>query len=479
VDGRSYIPTCPYKFPDGKGSTKFLDGETVSREWARKYGSVYRIWTGLKPEMYGIIQGRHGVLILTMYSILTRPDDIKAVYRDSDTHFKAGNVNAGWVLGELIGDGVGLLSSSDWKRVHAVVAPPFAQKATAYASLVMSRVQRHFAAIEQSREQQRLKPLHLKPTEDLNSIPFWVLSDIVYGELPGAMNEELAALIDLRNQIWAYTFKGGWSLLSIHKHCSPTVSKKLQEFEQRWEAFNDQAHDHILAKGTVSLPIVSLHQAVQEGRVKRSEVLHSIGESLFTNIDVTMGTFAWIAILLAVHPEIQNELRQEITEARQKGTTEAWHRYVTSNSTLLACCILESGRLRPIANYTYPQYLQSDRVVGGYLIPRGTYFIVDTNALNRRDPGWGLDGDQFRPRRFMGTPASEFRYRLWRFGFGPRQCLAQALADTMLKCLVVYLIEKYKVSIPEALVRGKEDWKQRKPDTWFSMAENGVLCEEI
>jgi hypothetical protein len=49
----------------------------------------------------------------------------------------------------------------------------------------------------------------------------------------------------------------------------------------------------------------------------------------------------------------------------------------------------------------------------------------------------------------------------------------------MMKFLVVYLIEKYRVSAPEALVARKEDWKTRKPDTWFSMAQNPVVCEAI
>ncbi|PYI31613.1 putative cytochrome P450 oxidoreductase [Aspergillus indologenus CBS 114.80] len=463
VHGRSQIPTRPYKFPDGGGSTKFLDGETVSGDWEKKYGPIYRIWTGLVPEI-----------------VLTRPDDVKTVYKDSDKHFKVNSANAGWVLGTLLGDGVGLLNGSDWKRVHTVVAPPFGQKATAYVDLVSSRVQRHFAEFEdRCVKQGRTTPLQLQATEDLSSFPFWVLKDIIYGELPDAMNQELTELIDLRNEIWSHTFKGGWSMFSFNKLFYPTLRRQLHEFEHRWEAFNDEVYAHILAQGTTSLPIVALHRAINEGRVKRSEVLHSISEGLFTNVDVTMGTFAWLALLLALHPEIQTELREEIAQARAQGTPEAWEQYIASHTTLLAGCVVENGRLRPIANYTYPQYLPEDRAVAGYVVPRGTYFIVDTNALNRRDPAWGADGDEFRPHRYMEASVTEYRYRLWRFGFGPRQCLAQALADTMMKCLVVHLIERYRIAVPEALAGGKEDWKTRRPDTWFSMAQNPVVCERI
>ncbi|KAJ5517090.1 cytochrome P450 oxidoreductase [Penicillium freii] len=461
ADGTRPIPTVSYKFPNGKESAKFLHGETVSCEWAKKYGPIYRIWTGLQPEI-----------------VLTRPEDIKTTYRDSDTHLKAGDLNAGWVLGELIGDGVGMLSGPDWKRVHTVVAPAFAQKASVYVPTVMARVERHFTAIEKTRMQGPRKEFLLKTAEDLNAIPFWIMSDIVYGQLPSAMEAELTDMIKLRNELWSYTFKGGWSLFSISKLCSPGIRNKLKMFDRRWDEFNDLAYDHVCSQGKTSMPIQDLYKAEHAGRVKRSEFLHSLSESLFTNIDVTMGTYTWILILLAIHPEIQTELREEINQAQAEGTTEAWHRYLSSNTTLLACCIMESGRLRPIANYTYPQYLPKDRVVAGYSIPKSTYFIIDTNALNRRDPGWGDNAEQFQPSRFMNRPGSEHRYRLWRFGFGARQCLAQALADTMLKGLIVHIIARYKVSIPGGLAK-EEDWKTRKEDTWFSMAENAVLCEEI
>lgn len=51
-DGVRDLPSCPYQWPDGQGDAgKFLSGIENSALWESKYGSVYRIWAGMKPEM--------------------------------------------------------------------------------------------------------------------------------------------------------------------------------------------------------------------------------------------------------------------------------------------------------------------------------------------------------------------------------------------------------------------------------------------
>lgn len=50
--GPKSIPTCPYIWPDGQGDVaKFLEGEQKSNDWAEGFGKVYRIWSGMTPEM--------------------------------------------------------------------------------------------------------------------------------------------------------------------------------------------------------------------------------------------------------------------------------------------------------------------------------------------------------------------------------------------------------------------------------------------
>lgn len=51
-DGLHSIPSCPYQWPNGQGDDgKFLSGIENSARWRAKHGSVYRIWSGMHPEV--------------------------------------------------------------------------------------------------------------------------------------------------------------------------------------------------------------------------------------------------------------------------------------------------------------------------------------------------------------------------------------------------------------------------------------------
>jgi cytochrome P450 len=415
--------------------------------------------------------------VLILASILTRAEEIKTVFRDSGDHQKASNLNGGWVMGSLVGDGVGLISRGHWKHVHAVVSPPFTQKATTYVPLVQSRVVRQFDDLHGKFRVG--EAWHLKPAEDLKLLPFWVISDLLYGELPPEMVQELLHITDLRTDIFKYAFKGGLSLFSFTKIFSPTIRAKLRVFHGRWAEFNRQAYQRVKASSQgFACAIVPLYAAVESGQLTPTELMHTLDEALFANIDVTIGSFSWIPSFLAEDITSQDELRREISDVRSDNSKDAWERYIASNSTMLASCINESARLRPVTNYTYAQSIPTERDVGGFRIPKGTYMVVDTNALNIRDESWGPDKTSYRPRRFLAESRSYFRYRFWRFGFGPRQCIAQALADTILKVLVAYMVEHYRLSCPEKSATDSRG-AQKQGDAWFKVAEQAIILEAL
>ena len=47
------LPSCRYIWPNGQGDEgKFLSGIENSAAWKKRYGNIYRIWSGMKPEVY-------------------------------------------------------------------------------------------------------------------------------------------------------------------------------------------------------------------------------------------------------------------------------------------------------------------------------------------------------------------------------------------------------------------------------------------
>lgn len=77
-----------------------------------------------------------------------------------------------------------------------------------------------------------------------------------------------------------------------------------------------------------------------------AQILQTIDESLYANLDVGIGSVSWNLVFLACYPEIQEQLFLEIQEMT---TSQGWEKYVQRSDTLLEACICESLRLRPIA----------------------------------------------------------------------------------------------------------------------------------
>lgn len=92
--------------------------------------------------------------------------------------------------------------------------------------------------------------------------------------------------------------------------------------------------------------------------------MQTLDESLYANLDVTTHAVAWNVILLAQHPAVQDEVLAEVrgVKTRGGGAEEEYVRYLNSDDTLLAACVVEAARLRPILRMLPTQ---KGRQIGG------------------------------------------------------------------------------------------------------------------
>ncbi|KAI1105359.1 cytochrome p450 monooxygenase GliC [Jackrogersella minutella] len=496
VEGQSDIPSATYRFPNGQGdAAKFLHGQANSSLWEKKYGPIYRIWSGMTPEI-----------------VVTRPEHIHEVFKDSDKHIKAANNDSGYFLGELLGKCVGLVSKAEWKKLRQVTEQAFVRSnAINYGPIVRKRIETHFGELQAD---SGLARSIIDPAQDLKILPFLIVAEIIYGPLSEAMEKELRDLAPFREKLWQNVMKGGLTRFIWSKHLFFTkANRDLQAFKARWARFNREARDRAARIGDTSspLPIIAMFNAVESGIVREESILQTLDESLFANLDVTLGGISWNLVFLAAYPGVQDRLRSEVTAARIRASSShdnkegpqteaeaAFDRdYLFSSSSYLSACISESSRIRPLAAFSVPQAAPTPRVVGGYLFPAGTNFIVDSYALNQRNPYWGPDGDKYRPERFLAEGSrvgegrggssgngavSKARYNFWRFGFGPRQCMGKYVADLIIRGLLVYLVENYTLSLMETEMKkdgaeiNKAKW-ERDPETWIEHPLMKLRCE--
>ncbi|RWA08685.1 hypothetical protein EKO27_g6429 [Xylaria grammica] len=400
------------------------------------------------------------------YRVITRPEHVRAVFSDSDKHTKALNNNSGYLMSELLGKCVGLISGKQWETVRSGFKGSFGRKSVSdYIPLARKHIARHFREVLGD---DLLRRGLLDPAKDLKMLPFWIVAEILYGELDDDMVAELRDIVPLREGLFKRIIDGGLTRFSLSRFLPTETNTAMKTFQARWRAFNNRMYARAKESGDPKAPIMSMHEDAHKGSVNFDHVLQTLDECLFANLDVTTGAISWNIIFLAANKPYQEMLRKELA---LHSTTEGKTRYILDNRTLLASCVSESARLRPAAAFSVPQSAPTARVVGGYVIPAGTDIIIDAYSLNVHSALWGPDAHTYRPERFLEKTAVGQRYHYWRFGFGPRQCLGKYVADAAIRSLIVYLVENYELYLPDA----SADWVQ-KPEVWISHPQMEVGC---
>ncbi|XP_043480616.1 cytochrome P450 9e2-like [Leptopilina heterotoma] len=164
--------------------------------------------------------------------------------------------------------------------------------------------------------------------------------------------------------------------------------------------------------------------------------------------DTTATAMCFVAHELAMNPEIQDKLRNEIdtfTENREEKIT-----YETiSKMKYLDMVISEALR-------KYPPAPSTDRLcIKKYTLPKATPDSEEYTALPKsvvwipiqglhHDPKYYPDPEKFDPERFNDENKDKIHpYAYLPFGIGPRKCIANRFALMETKILIVYILQKF------------------------------------
>jgi len=183
-----------------------------------------------------------------------------------------------------------------------------------------------------------------------------------------------------------------------------------------------------------------------------TELANQVLTMMAAGHETTSSTLSWCAYLLATHPQIQSQLRDEI-----RATLPSPNDLATS--TITATTIDAMPLLNAVCNETtrlYPTVPVTSRVairdthLGSQLVPSGTLLFIVPWAVNRLQAYWGKDAMEFRPERWInadGTPnntgGASSNYSIMTFLHGPRSCIGQGFARAELKCLLAALVGRY------------------------------------
>jgi hypothetical protein len=236
----------------------------MSNLW-REFGPVYRIWSGLTPEMSVTAPLLHSIgYLLNEKSVVTKPEDVKKFYSNSAVQ-KSRSSNGGWVFDQLLGDCLGLLNGARWVRLRKVFEAHNFEPRTARARVSDSLTYAH-EHVQNLLTLTGAKTPKLSLTVNAYSstvkYPFFCTARMLYGDLNDEDRDELWSLGQRRLSLMRFVLRGGIYRSRLSRFLKPQMRGELDRFRENWLCFNQRMVARSFKKSSQSV-ICSLRESIQ------------------------------------------------------------------------------------------------------------------------------------------------------------------------------------------------------------------------
>ncbi len=174
-------------------------------------------------------------------------------------------------------------------------------------------------------------------------------------------------------------------------------------------------------------------------------------------------TGAWLAYVLATHPDVEEKLIAEI-DSITGGDPEYDLQYDDLMAlTYTTQVIKETMRIYPPMPVTIRRSLKNG-MLGRYRVRRGDIILVGTLAAQRDPRYWGPNADVFDPEQFaMEKVVNRPRHAFIPFSIGKRQCMAQEVTFMMLRVVLFEIYKRYRLRLAPGATVAKNTVVTTKP----------------
>ncbi|CCM05801.1 uncharacterized protein FIBRA_08035 [Fibroporia radiculosa] len=202
------------------------------------------------------------------------------------------------------------------------------------------------------------------------------------------------------------------------------------------------------------------------------ELIGNVFLLLFAGHETTAHALAATFALLAIHPEVQEDIYQQIIEVVGSDRDPGFDEYHKLNKVLNA--FYEASRMFP-ASYTLTRIATEDTALvipsvvelkkeTSVVVPKGTMVIVDVMGLEN-NPRYYTKPERFMPSRWEDVNQAG---QVTSFSFGPRNCIGRRFATTEAVAFITMWLRDWKI---EPLLNGnetQEQWRRRVIDAKIS-----------
>ncbi|WP_330926011.1 cytochrome P450 [Candidatus Sororendozoicomonas aggregata] len=429
------LPAPPARFPLGHLKTlRQSDMRRQLLEWSKQYRGLYKI------------RVMHEALV-----VIGRGTLIQEVLRQHPGAFRRRSTMQS-VFQEL---GINSLLSAEGQQQRMLFNPAFSGEHLRAFFPSMSRVTRQLlnkaGHIAQSGNPVDGRWLFTQYTVDM-------LSNLVFGydtnTLSGnndVLRGHLAALFPgLNTRVTSAFPYWHWYKTSKDKKLEQALNTVHVFLEQRITEVKKQVFDQptLRKKPENLLQALVVAQEENSDAFSDSSVISNAAAILVAGEDTTSSLLSWLAYLLALHPDIQSAVQEELL-GLPDASLQQWP---LPQTPLLTASIYESMQLKPAPPFIFAEALQ-DCAVGDLFVPKSTRLVMLSNAMSP-DEGHFPEPEVFNPYRWLENrwlekdKCTDSQVMPFAIGLGASPDLSLALPEITLS--MGRLLEKYTISVTDA-----------------------------
>nr|XP_040235295.2 cytochrome P450 4C1-like [Anopheles coluzzii] len=422
---------------------------TLIDQRTRQYDGIHRIWVGMTPEVR-----------------LSRAEYVEQIIGASKHTEKATLYR---FLGDWLGEGLLTSKGERWFQHRKLITPTFhfnildgfCEVFAENGAVLVERLQRH----ANTGQPVNIYPYVTKAALDV--ICETAMGVQVHAQTAGEDNAYVNAVYELSSLFlerlvrpWLHpdwTFRRSAlgrrqaQLLAIlHGYTRKVIQERRRTLDQQHAGERNQPEAEGDGLGRrkrlafLDLLLQSATTGTGSPLLTDEDVREEVDTFMFEGHDTTTAGMSWALFLLALHPEVQERVHQEIDSIFGGSDRPATMQDLTA-MRLLERCLKETLRLYPSVAF-FGRTTSEDVTLGGYHVPAGT--IVGIHAYNvHRDERFFPDAETFDPDRFLPERTAENRhpYAYIPFSAGPRNCIGQKFALLEEKCLVSSILRRFRI----------------------------------
>ncbi|XP_019850488.1 PREDICTED: cytochrome P450 3A24-like isoform X3 [Amphimedon queenslandica] len=447
--GLTSPPTVPF-FGNSLDIFKLTDTVAVEK-WMRIHGKVFGYYFGARAVV--------AILDLDMLKEIT----IKQF--DNFTERRKGDSGFMYVLRKKANVATGLvhMDKKNWKRVRPITSPTFSAKKMRMMVPLIEKschtLDEVFSDISTKGNSTELFRIFGHFTmEVILATAFGCQVNILKGEgnslteaaagifsgtaITG-LSELLCSQIPFSEKLFELFFSNG---SKITQDFATLKSVAMEVIEQRRQQSSEASEN----KNVDFLQLLMEARADDDTgelgpgskQLTDDEIIALCTTFLLAGYETTSNLLAFTAYLLAMNPDKQEKLIQEIDKYYQDHKESSL--YDAAHSVEYLDWVLhESLRVYPPAPRTF-RICENTCTINGVTIPAGCYIVIPIQVLHQSVEHWEQP-ELFRPERFSPNEKESHHPMCYMpFGAGPRNCIGMRFALMEAKMCLMNLLRKYK-----------------------------------